>query len=102
MNADISIMNHYLKPLTSVCTKNFPMMIPFTEITSKKVLLKVNLIKIGTLEENGEKHIDFATFFPDTACEGCVIVRQRKRLPPGQDIFHTFDQIFHTPIAAST
>ena len=68
MNADISIMNHYLKPLTSVCTKNFPMMIPFTEITSKKVLLKVNLIKIGTLEENGEKHIHFATFFPDTAC----------------------------------
>ena len=51
MNADISIMNHYLKPLTSVCTKNFPMMIPFTEITSKKVLLKVNLIKIGTLEK---------------------------------------------------
>ena len=68
MNADISIMNHYLKPLTSVCTKNFPMMIPFTEITSKKVLLKVNFIKIGTLEENGEKHIHFATFFPDTAC----------------------------------
>ena len=51
MNADISIMNHYFKPLTSVCTKNFPMMIPFTEITSKKVLLKVNLIKIGTLEK---------------------------------------------------
>ena len=51
MNADISNMNHYLKPLTSVCTKNFPMMIPFTEITSKKVLLKVNLIKIGTLEK---------------------------------------------------
>ena len=68
MNADISIMNHYLKPLTSVCTKKFPMMISFNEITSKKVLLKVNFIKIGTLEENGEKHIHFATFFPDTAC----------------------------------
>ena len=63
MNADISIMNHYFKPLTSVCTKKFPMMIPFTEITSKKVLLKVNLIKIGTLEENGENTYTLRLFF---------------------------------------
>ena len=54
MNAVIAIMNHNLRPLTSVCTKQFPMMTPFTEMTKKIVSLIVNLIKIGTLEENGE------------------------------------------------
>ena len=63
MNAVIAIMNHNLRPLTSVCTKQFPMMTPFTEMTKKIVSLIVNLIKIGTLEENGENTYTLRLFF---------------------------------------